>query len=126
MTRSLSIFSVLALALAFALPSHAQTTLVRISADNLTNTDSVHKTEVEPDTFAWGNTIVSAFHVARRPGSIGWGSGDGGFSTSTDAGKTWPYGNLPGLTVNYQAATYGDAAAPSLASDPNQGQGVIC
>jgi hypothetical protein len=125
MKRSLSFFSMLAFALAFALPSHAQTTLVRISADNLTNTDSVHKTEVEPDTFAWGNTIVSAFHVARRPGSIGWGSGDVGFSTSTDAGKTWHYGNLPGLTVNYQGGTYGAAADPSVAYDAKHGQWLI-
>jgi len=66
----------LALLVALALPSSAQTSLARISVDNLTNTDSDHKTEVEPDTFAWGSTIVSAFHVARRPGSVGWGSGD--------------------------------------------------
>jgi hypothetical protein len=116
---------VLALALAFALPSPAQTTLNRISADNLTNTDSVHKTEVEPDTFAWGNTIVSAFHVARRPGSIGWGSGDVGFSTSVDGGKTWKYGDLPGLTINYKSGTYGAAADPSVAYDAKHGQWLI-
>src|ERR1700747_2680096 len=89
----------LSIALALALPASGQTSLARISVDNLTNTDSDHKTEVEPDTFAWGSTIVSAFHVARRPGSVGWGSGDVGFSTSIDGGKTWHYGDLPGLTV---------------------------
>jgi hypothetical protein len=66
-------------AVTMAAPVHAQSSLTRISVDNLTNTDSDHKTEVEPDTFAWGNTIVSAFHVGRRPGSIGWGSADVGF-----------------------------------------------
>jgi hypothetical protein len=101
--------------LAFALQTQAQ--LVRLSTDPLTNTDSVHKTEVEPDSFAWGNTIVTGFHVARRPGSIGWGSGDIGFSTSTDGGVNWQHGLLPGLTINYKNGTYGAAADPSVAYD---------
>src|ERR1700691_5996177 len=116
-SRSLHSFPALAIALALTLPAYAQSGLVKISTDNLTNTDSDHKTEVEPDSFAWGNTIVSAFHVARRPGSIGWGRGDGGFSTSTDGGKTWKYGDLPGLTVNYKGGTFGAAADPSVAYD---------
>jgi len=104
-------------------PASAQ--LARISVDNLTNTDSVHKTEVEPDTFAWGNTIVSAFHVARRPGSIGWGSGDVGFATSTDGGVSWKSGDLPGLTINYKGGTYGAAADPSVAYDAKHGEWLI-
>jgi hypothetical protein len=115
----------LAVSLALALPAGAQNAIVKISTDNLTNTDSVHKTEVEPDSFAWGNTIVSAFHVARRPGSIGWGSGDVGFSTSTDGGLTWHFGDLPGLTINYKAGTYGAAADPSVAYDAKHGQWLI-
>ena len=112
-SNSLPSLALLALAsLALTLQAHAQ--LVRISVDNLTNTDSIHRTEVEPDTFAWGNTIVSAFHVARRPGTIGWGSGDVGFSTSTNGGVTWTHGDLPGLTVNYKGGTYGAAADPSV------------
>src|SRR3984957_18220407 len=95
--NSLLIFAIFLGAIA-TLPEFGQTSTIRISSDKLTNTDSDHKTEVEPDSFAWGSTIVSAFHVARRPGSIGWGSGDVGFSTSTDGGKTWKYGDLPGLT----------------------------
>lgn len=104
---------------------YAQFTLQKISVDRLTNTDSVHKTEVEPDTFAWGSTIVSAFHVARRPGSIGWGSGDVGFATSTDAGSTWTFGYLPALTVNYKGGTYGAAADPSVAYDARHGVWMI-
>ncbi len=121
----LTVLPVLALLWALASPASAQTSLVRISVDNLTNTDSDHKTEVEPSTFAWGNTIVSAFHVARRPGSVGWGSGDIGFSTSTDGGTTWHYGDLPGLTVNYKSGTYGAAADPSVAYDAKHGQWLI-
>jgi hypothetical protein len=121
----LAVLLAIVILLALSLPARAQNPLVRISVDNLTNTDSVHKTEVEPDTFAWGNTIVSTFHVARRPGTIGWGSGDVGFSTSTDGGKTWHFGNLPGLTVNYKSGTYGAAADPSVAYDAKHGQWLI-
>jgi hypothetical protein len=113
----------LTISLVLTLPARAQ--LAKISVDNLTNTDSVHQTEVEPDTFAWGNTIVSAFHVARRPGSIGWGSGDVGFATSTDGGVTWTHGDLPGLTVNYAGGSYGAAADPSVAYDAKHGQWLI-
>jgi len=121
----LTILLALTIALALALPAGAQSGLVKISTDTFTNSDSTHKTEVEPSTFAWGNTIVSAFHVARRPGSIGWGSADVGFSTSTNGGVTWTYGSLPGLTVNYKSGTYGAAADPSVAYDAKHGQWLI-
>lgn len=111
--------------LVFTLPSFAQVSIVRISVDNLTNSDSDHRTEVEPDIFAWGNTIVGTFHVARRPGSIGWGSGDVGYSTSTDGGKTWTYGDLPGLTVNYENGTFGAVADPSVAYDAKHATWMI-
>jgi hypothetical protein len=110
---------------ALVLSAHAQFTLVKVSTDNFTNADSVHQTEVEPDSFAWGSTIVMAYHVARRPGSIGWGSADVGFSTSADGGKTWVYGYLPGLTVNYEDGTYGAAADPSVAYDAKHGVWMI-
>ena len=123
--RSSSLALVLAFSVALALPASSQTSLVRLSIDNLTNSDSDHRTEVEPDMFAWGNTIVTTFHVARRPGTIGWGSGDIGYSTSTDGGKTWRYGLLPGLTVNYKGGTYGAVADPSVAYDAKHGQWLI-
>jgi len=115
----------LAVACGLVLPISAQTSLVKISSDTLTNSDSDHKTEVEPSTFSWGSTMVSAFHVARRPGTVGWGSGDVGFSTSTDGGKTWKSGLLPGLTVNFQNGTYGAAADPSVAYDAKHAQWLI-
>ena len=116
-------FAILMFALSVFASAQGLTT--RISVDNLTNTDSDHKTEVEPDMFAWGDTIVTTFHVARRPGSIGWGSGDVGFSTSTNGGKTWKYGNLPGLTVNYAGGTFGAAADPSVAYDAKHATWMI-
>src|SRR5579863_1022666 len=107
------------------LPAAAQSGVMKISQDTFTNSDSDHMTEVEPDMFAWGNTIVSAFHVGRRPGSIGWGSADVGFSTSTNGGVSWTHGSLPGLTVNYKSGTYGAAADPSVACDAKHGQWMI-
>jgi hypothetical protein len=129
MNRNVFAFLTVVLASAISVvlvtPAHAQFTLVKISSDTLHNTDSVHKTEVEPDFFSWGNTIVGTFHVARVPGSIGWGSGDVGWSTSTDGGKTWQYGILPSLTKNYKNGPYGWAADPSVAYDAKHGQWLI-
>lgn len=115
----------LTVVLAISVAAQAQFTLVQISSDKFTNSDSTHKTEVEPDTFAWGSTIVSAFHVARRPGNIGWGSADVGFSTSLDGGITWTNGYLPGLTVNYKNGPYYGAADPSVAFDAKHGVWLI-
>ena len=53
------------LVLTIPLIAFANGTLVQISSDPYTNTTSQHRTEVEPDTFASGKTIVSAFQVGR-------------------------------------------------------------
>jgi hypothetical protein len=61
---ALSITLLFAVSLALSSPASAQNGLAKISVDNLTNTDSDHKTEVEPDSCLRGaNTIVSAFHM---------------------------------------------------------------
>src|ERR1035438_2474051 len=112
-----SVVLALTICVVLVAPANAQFTLVKLSTDKFTNSDSVHKTEVEPDFFSWGNTIVGTFHVARVPGSIGWGSADVGWTTSTDAGKTWMYGILPALTDNYKHGAFGWAADPSVAYD---------
>src|SRR4051794_19346744 len=54
-----------------------------------------HQTEVEPDSFAFGATIVAAFQVGRM---YDGGSCDIGFATSSDNGATWVNGLLPGIT----------------------------
>ncbi len=75
--------------------------LKQISSDPFTNTTAVdgvavyHQTQEEPDTFAFGATIVSAFQVARFHNG---GADDIGWATSTDGGKSWKHGLLPGLT----------------------------
>src|SRR3989441_10982952 len=89
---------ILSLAFAFALrvQTHAAgAPLTQISSDPFTNPDSNHKTQVEPDTFAFGNTIVSAFQSGRF---FDGGASDIGFATSTNGGATWTHGFLPNAT----------------------------
>src|SRR3954453_8680202 len=38
---------------------------LRLSTDPYTNASSQHRTEVEPDSFAFGSTMVAAFQVGR-------------------------------------------------------------
>ena len=72
--------------------------LVKLSSDTFTNSSSQHATEVEPDSFAWGQTktIVAAFQVGRIHDG---GASDIGYTISTDNGATWQSGMLPGLTT---------------------------
>src|SRR5439155_9333447 len=70
---------------------------VSVSTDPYTDTQAQHRTEVEPDTFTFGTTIVSAFQVGRVSGG---GSSNIGFATSTNGGATWTHGFLPGTTTN--------------------------
>ncbi|MBZ5706247.1 MAG: glycoside hydrolase [Acidobacteriia bacterium] len=117
------IFLAAVLVLAFLAPgAQAQFTLRKISVDTFTNTSSQHKSEVEPDTFAFGSTIVSAFQVARI---FSGGGADIGFATSTDGGNTWVHGYLPGLTVNYKGGAFSAASDASVAYDAKHGQWLI-
>jgi hypothetical protein len=75
----------------------ANVSLIVISQDPFTNPSSQHETEVEPDTFAWSSTIVSAFQVGRF---FNGGASDIGVATSTDNGASWTSSFLPGLTFN--------------------------
>ena len=76
--------------------AQAQVSLAQLSEDTFTDTPSQHDTEVEPGTFSYGSTIVSAFQVARI---YGGGGADVGFATSTNGGETWTNGYLPGITI---------------------------
>jgi hypothetical protein len=82
-------------ALALAGTAGANVPLTKISSDPFTNSTSQHATEVEPDTFANGSTVVSAFQVGRF---FNGGSSDIGWATNTGSG--WTSGFLPGLTFN--------------------------
>ena len=56
-----------AISLALATPgaAYANVTVTQVSQDIFTDAQAQHNTEVEPDTFASGSTIVSAFQVGR-------------------------------------------------------------
>ena len=111
-----------AIALMMVTLAHAQTTLVKLSTDTFHNSDSQHRTEVEPDTFAWGSTIVSGFQVARIADG---GGADVGFATSTDGGTTWTSGYLPGLTDHYQGGSFTAASDAAVAYDAKHKQWLI-
>ena len=96
-TRAIiALFLSLVFALSSTLIAFAAEPLVQISSDPYTNTTSNHKTQVEPDTFAFGNTIVATFQVGRF---FDGGGSNIGFATSTNAGETWTHGFLPASTV---------------------------
>jgi len=69
---------------------------------------------VEPDTFAFGSTIVSAFQVGRI---FSGGGADIGFATSTNSGATWTSGFLPGITTFQSGGTSTAASDASVAFD---------
>ncbi|MDP8911808.1 MAG: hypothetical protein M3M94_07075, partial [Actinomycetota bacterium] len=73
-----------------------RTIVQQISSDPYTNRTSQHQTQVEPDTFAFGQTVVSAFQTGRF---FNGGASNIGWATSTDGGRTWSKGFLPNLTV---------------------------
>lgn len=89
--------------------------LTRISTDPYTNPTSNHKTQVEPDTFAFGNTIVSAFQSGRF---FDGGASNIGWATSTNGGETWTHGFLPRTTVYATPpGIYPRVSDPSVAYD---------
>ncbi|MFL6128713.1 MAG: sialidase family protein [Mycobacteriales bacterium] len=102
-----------ALVLAAAAPADANVALTRVSTDPYSNSSSQHRTEVEPDTFTFGSTIVSAFQVGRI---FGGGAANIGFATSTDSGVTWTSGFLPGITT-VAGGTFAAVSDPSVAYD---------
>src|SRR5438309_1600448 len=81
-----------------------------------------HHTEVEPDTFSNGSTIVATFQVGRISDG---GSCAIGFATSTDNGATWANGLLPGITKYAGGGTNDRATDPSVAFDAKHGVWLI-
>src|SRR3954454_19248381 len=99
--------------------------LTRVSSDPFTNATSQHATELEPDTFAFGSTVVGAFQVGRF---FDGGASDIGVARSGDGGRTWDApGFLPGLTVTSGAAgsPYERVSDPSVAYDARHGVWLV-
>jgi hypothetical protein len=98
----LGVVGATAILLAGAGVAGANVPLTQVSSDPFTNATSQHATELEPDTFAFGGTLLSAFQVGRF---FGGGASDIGFVRSGDGGATWDApGFLPGLTFNSGAS----------------------
>ncbi len=115
------------LALVFALSStisaFASVTLLRLSTDPYNNTTSQHATEVEPDTLSSGKTFVSAFQVGRF---FNGGGSNIGFATSTNGGKGFTSGFLPGTTpFSTPAGIYARTSDASVAFDARDGVWII-
>jgi hypothetical protein len=93
--------------------AYANVALTQVSNDPYTDVQAQHQTEVEPDTFSFGSTIVSAFQVGRVSGG---GASNIGWATSTNGGATWTSGFLPGITGN-AGGPYGQASDAAVAFD---------
>src|SRR3954471_11566998 len=97
----LGVLAAAAVLSAGAASARANVPLTRVSVDPFTNSTSQHQTELEPDTFAHGATVVSAFQVGRFSNG---GASDIGIARSGDGGVTWTSSFLPGTTFNAGAA----------------------
>jgi hypothetical protein len=93
--------------------AHAAVPLLKIIDDPFTNSSSQHKATVEPDTFAFGSTIVAATQSGRF---FDGGASGIGFATSGDSGATWTQGTLPGITTQ-TGGTYERVSDASVAYD---------
>lgn len=82
-------------AIVFSAPSNYYRQPLQLSRDPYTNAGSQHSTEVEPATYSFSSTIVTAFQAGRFADG---GSSNTGWATSTDSGRTWRTGFLPGTT----------------------------
>jgi hypothetical protein len=88
------------------------TGLTQVSSDPFGNSGSDHATEVEPDTYAEGSTIVGAFQTGRFPDG---GASDIGWATSLDAGRHWVHGSLPDTVFSH--GPYARMSDPVVAYD---------
>jgi hypothetical protein len=98
--------------------------MTRVSSDPFTNTTSQHATELEPDTFAHGSTVVGAFQVGRF---FSGGATDIGVVRSDDGGRSWNTpAFLPGLTSSSGAASpYERVSDASVAYDEAHGAWLV-
>jgi hypothetical protein len=118
-----AVATVTVLALGAAMPAgattpvdvDAKTKLTKVSHDPYTNPNAYHQTELEPDTYAWGDTIVGVFQTGRFSDG---GSSNTGYATSTDGGATWTHGFMPKTTVYADpVGPYARISDPSIAYD---------
>ena len=94
---------------------------LQLSSDPYTNSNSQHQTELEPSSFSFGSTIVTAFQAGRfvdaASSNIGW-------ATSLDNGATWRNGFLPGTTL-LAGGPFTRVSDPSVAYDAARKSWII-
>jgi hypothetical protein len=96
---------------------------LRVSHDPYTNATSQHQTQVEPDSFAFGSTVVDTFQSGRF---FDGGAANIGWASSPDGGQTWESGFLPGVTeFGAPPGLYPRASDPAVAYDANHGVWMI-
>jgi BNR repeat-like domain len=110
--------AVLTAAFAAAPARAAQPGISEISSDPFavdSAPTAAHATEVEPDTFAWGSTVVTAFQTGRV---FNGGSSDIGWATSRNGGISWRHGFMPAATTaSKPAGRFFAASDASVAFD---------
>lgn len=122
-TVAWAVLVALLVALASGLVASAAVAVTQISSDPYTNSTSQHKTQVEPDTFAFGSTIVAAQQTGRF---YDGGSSNILWSTSTNNGASWTTGGLPGITKIVSAGNpYDRVSDPSVAYDAKHNTWLI-
>lgn len=103
-----------------------RTGVTQISADPFAAASApaaAHATEVEPDTFSHGSTLVTAFQTGRV---FDGGASDIGWATSRDGGVTWTHGFLPGTTTaSSPAGPFFAVSDASVAFDARDGAWLI-
>jgi hypothetical protein len=94
----------------------------QLSRDTSQNPIAHHQTQVEPDSFSFGNTVVATFQSGRinQGGAVMIG-----FATSRDGGRTWRSGFLPGVTTDSSPPGPGRASDPVVAYDAAHGVWLI-
>lgn len=98
-----------------AVPASAGGHLRQVSTDTTSNTAAQHATQVEPDTFAYGRTVVAVFQSGRI---VDGGSANIGYAVSHNGGATWTNGFLPSLTVDARpSGRFARASDPSVTYD---------
>lgn len=114
----LGTFALAAALVALQVPSAQAGVLTTVViSDGFTNTTSQHRTAVEPDSFAYGTTMVAASQTGRFTNG---GSSDITYSTSIDSGASWRQGTLPGITgypTNGLTGGFERVSDPSVAYD---------
>jgi hypothetical protein len=116
LARSLSVLVAVGSLLLLSGVAQANVALRVVSQDPYTNATSYHRTEVEPDTFAFGSVIVGTFQTGRF---FDGGASNVGWSRSVNGGATWRKGFLPGTTVYATPpGPFARVSDPTVAYDP--------